>query len=269
MIVENNVILSNSINYLTLNISELRYAILDKSWRRKTPEKDTFNRLYCIKEGSAYLECGGKVVLMEAGNVYVVPAEVPCRYWCEDHMEKLYMHFSMMRYDNRDLLDGVSECLVLENRADEIEEMIRQWRNADYFSMVYLRTQVYRYICEAMKQRGVDTWKNEAYSLLVKRAIEYIDKHLTSGLSASTISAELFVSESRLRKIFRAEVGIAIGKYINDRIMSAAELQLRYSDSSVKDISESLGFCDQFYFSRMFSKQYGLSPAAYRKMAQG
>ena len=45
MIIENNVILSNSINYLTLNISEIRYAILDSAWRREHA-RESINRLY-------------------------------------------------------------------------------------------------------------------------------------------------------------------------------------------------------------------------------
>ena len=268
MIVENNVILSNSINYLTMNISEIRYAILDSAWRRD-PTKESINRIYYVLEGTAYIECNGRLITMQPGNIYIIPAGLELKYWCDDHLEKLYMHVNVLRYDNYDLLSGLQDCLVFENRMEEIQEMVRQWRRADYYSMMYIRAHAYGLICEAMERVGADSWKNEAYSLLVKRCIEYVDKNLKSGLSATEIAAELFVSESRLRKVFRQEVGVPIGKYINDRVLSAAELQLRYSDRSIKTISETLGFCDQFYFSRMFARQYGMSPVNYRKIAQG
>ena len=34
---------------------------------------------------------------------------------------------------------------------------------------------------------------------------------------------------------------------------------------SLKDISVNLGFFDQFYFSRLFKKRFGLAPLQYRK----
>ncbi|MBQ9964185.1 MAG: helix-turn-helix domain-containing protein [Clostridia bacterium] len=268
MIIENNVILSNSINYLTLNISEIRYAILDSAWRREHA-RESINRLYYVLDGSGVVEYGGKSITMLPGNIYLLPSGLDCGYHCDEHLEKLYMHVNVLRYDNYDLLSDIHEVLVFPDRMEEIEEMIRQWRRADYYSMMYIRSHAYQLVCEAMERVGVDSWKNEAYSLLVKRCIEYVDKHLKSGLSAAEIATELFVSDSRLRKVFRQEVGVPIGKYINDRVLSAAELQLRYSDRSVKSISESLGFCDQFYFSRMFARQYGMSPVSYRKLAQG
>ena len=268
MIIENNVILSNSINYLTLNISEIRYAILDSAWRRDCI-RESISRIYYVLSGTGYLKYDDKVVTMTPGNIYVIPAGLECGYWCDDHMEKLYLHVNVLRYDNYDLLSDIKDCLVFEDRMEEIEDMIRQWRRADYYSMMFIRTNAYRLICEAMERVGADSWKNEAYSLMVKRCIEYVDKNLKSGLSATEIASELFVSESRLRKVFRQEVGVPIGKYINDRVLSAAELQLRYSDRSIKTISEGLGFCDQFYFSRMFARQYGMSPVNYRKAAQG
>lgn len=267
MIIENNVILSNSINYLTLNISEIRYAILDSAWRRATTH-ESITRIYYILSGTAYIRYGDKVVTMQPGNIYVIPSGLECSYWCDDHLEKLYLHVNVLRYDNYDLLSDIKECLVFEDRTEEVENMIRQWRRADYYSMMYIRANVYRLICEAMERVGADSWQNEAYSLIVKRCIEYVDKNLKSGLSAADVASELFVSESRLRKVFRQEVGIPIGKYINDRVLSAAELQLRYSDRSIKAISEGLGFCDQFYFSRMFARQYGMSPVNYRKLVQ-
>ena len=38
---------------------------------------------------------------------------------------------------------------------------------------------------------------------------------------------------------------------------------------SVGEISEKLGFCDQFYFSRRFKKRFGLSPREYVKKSEG
>lgn len=75
----------------------------------------------------------------------------------------------------------------------------------------------------------------------------------------------LFIPPEQLRKAFRAETGIPIGKYIHNRLMTKAELEVRRGEFSVKELSQRLGFCDQFYFSRCFAQKYGLSPVKYRQ----
>ena len=73
------------------------------------------------------------------------------------------------------------------------------------------------------------------------------------------------MSVEGLRKNFRAKMGIPIGKYINNRIMNKAELEIRRGEFSVSEISDMLGFCDQFYFLRCFSEKYGMPATKYRK----
>jgi two-component system response regulator YesN len=48
-------------------------------------------------------------------------------------------------------------------------------------------------------------------------------------------------------------------------MQKAAEL-LTTTAASISQISEELGFDDVKYFSRKFKKQYGVSPASYRKI---
>ena len=56
-----------------------------------------------------------------------------------------------------------------------------------------------------------------------------------------------------------------LGRYVNDRLFYYAEQQLRLTDRTIKEISEQLGFCDPFYFSRMFTQRFGTSPKEYRR----
>ena len=84
-------------------------------------------------------------------------------------------------------------------------------------------------------------------------------------LSVKEIAAALYTSESRIQKAFKAEVGTPLGRYVTDRLFFFAEEQLRITNRSIKVISEELGFCDSFYFSRLFTKRYGISPSRYRK----
>ena len=54
-------------------------------------------------------------------------------------------------------------------------------------------------------------------------------------------------------------------KIIRDRIITEAKRLLIYTEKTVKEISNILGFDDQYYFSRLFSKEAGISPSDYKK----
>ena len=56
-----------------------------------------------------------------------------------------------------------------------------------------------------------------------------------------------------------------MGAYIDDLVMYSAQRRLLHTDLSVNEVSETLGFCDQFYFSRYFKRRCGESPLKYRK----
>ena len=89
--------------------------------------------------------------------------------------------------------------------------------------------------------------------------------NISADLSMEKIAKALSTSSEKLRKTFRSETGISIGKYIDNRVMHKAELMVREDRYSIKEISDILGFCDQFYFSRCFTRKFGISPRTYRK----
>jgi AraC family transcriptional activator of pobA len=51
---------------------------------------------------------------------------------------------------------------------------------------------------------------------------------------------------------------------ISDRVIIEAKRQLYLSGKSVKEVAFELGFADEFYFSRFFKKNTGVSPVTFR-----
>ncbi len=261
--IEQNDLFKKELNRLNMDISEIAYARLDTSWNISV--QSPFTRIYGIVSGEGHVVSKGKDTPLLPGNIVIIPAETSVSLFCPEKMEKLYFHINLLRYDGYDWLGEYNNPIVLSDHSQEIDNAIRLFREHSITGAMALRSWLWKIIVEAISQENVPLRDIEEYSHNIKKAIRYIDEHLNADLSAALIADDLFLSAGHLQKQFRAEVGVPLGRYIRDRLMFAAERQLRTTTETVRTVSEQLGYCDQFYFTRCFTARYGMSPTAYRR----
>ena len=72
------------------------------------------------------------------------------------------------------------------------------------------------------------------------------------------------VSNAYFYRCFRAWCGQSPVEYRNALRLSHAQAMLKNTDMQVREIAETVGFDDPFYFCRVFSKKFGISPQKYR-----
>lgn len=249
---------------LNMHISEVAYAHLDSTWHSSSA-RAPYARIYFIEEGEGEISFGEETLSLRAGSICIIPPGFDYAYRCAERLDKLYCHVNLLRYDRTDLLADLGRPILLPDRTAEILRAVDGWRRADLASALALKEQLYSLLCEALSLAGAGRERIRSYSALIRGAVSYIDKHLQAGLSASEIAAALFVSESRLQKAFRAEMGLPVGRYISSRVLASAEEQLRLTNRTIPEISDALGYCDRFYFTRIFRAHFGVAPAAYRR----
>ncbi len=73
------------------------------------------------------------------------------------------------------------------------------------------------------------------------------------------------MSEAQFLRQFKAYTGLSPHKYKTAHILRHARELLEATDMNISEIANALGISDSLYFSRLFKKQYGLPPLAYRK----
>lgn len=122
----------------------------------------------------------------------------------------------------------------------------------------------------------------EIYSqMLIKKTRAYISKQSRDAFSdVQNIFFENFrdrdfsireveqtsgMSEVHFRRLFKSLHGMSPQQFLLSLRINAAKELLLSSDMSLKEISESSGFSDNCYFSRIFRKKTGFSPSEYRK----
>lgn len=95
-------------------------------------------------------------------------------------------------------------------------------------------------------------------------AVKYIKSHYTSDLSLTDIAEHVNVSSSYISNTFNREVGISIPRYINRLRVEKSKRLLKNENIRIGDVAKAVGFRDANYFGRVFKKQEGQSPEAYR-----
>ena len=101
----------------------------------------------------------------------------------------------------------------------------------------------------------------------IETAVDFINNNLDKRLSVEHITQSINISKNVLYKNFHERFGCTVNSYITEkRIEKSIEL-LTYTDLSVEEISQPVGFSSAAYYSANFKKLKGVSPLKYRKNA--
>ncbi len=93
----------------------------------------------------------------------------------------------------------------------------------------------------------------------------YIDSNLDRIIPMKELSKVIFRSPDYCLKLFSREFNVTPYTYQLERKMYMAKSLLVDTNMSVREIAESLGYCDLHYFSNLFKKKCGYRPLSYRK----
>ena len=131
------------------------------------------------------------------------------------------------------------------------------------------------YFCEILALLSKQTMKQlmseEADTDMVKlphtlkKAVWYIKQNHTKQINLDDLCSFCNISQAQLTRYFKKTFGTTPAQYVTEfKINRAREMFLNSPEMSVKSVCGMLGFDDQHYFSRVFSKVTGETPTEYR-----
>lgn len=123
-----------------------------------------------------------------------------------------------------------------------------------------LYTEMIRKYCLLVKNHSL-----KDYSLLIQKVIARIDVDLTADHSLKIYANLLSVHPSYLSSLFHKETGLTLTEYVNQKRVEHGVFLLNTTDMQIQMIAQQCGIPDINYFTRIFKKQYGITPSEYRK----
>jgi len=92
-----------------------------------------------------------------------------------------------------------------------------------------------------------------------------VENYFSQAKQVSFYATKLGMSVNDFSRKIKKSLGTSPSKIIQERVVLEAKRLLCFSDMPVKEIALKLNFEDEFYFSRYFKKQIGMSPKYFRQ----
>lgn len=93
--------------------------------------------------------------------------------------------------------------------------------------------------------------------------------NISKQLTLEEIAGKVNYSPSYLSSVFTQKTGMSPINYFNQLKIQKSCRLLDFTDMKIKEIAFELGFSDQYYFSKVFSKFMHTSPKDYREKQKG
>lgn len=105
----------------------------------------------------------------------------------------------------------------------------------------------------------------EGYSIIVRGAITFMLQNFEKNIKLPDIANAVYVHANYLSELFKKQTGENVIDFLTDiRIEQAKQLMLQ-NEYKVYMIADIVGFKEPRYFSQVFKKKTGMTPAEYRE----
>lgn len=260
----------NNILRLFYNLSGIRIVVFDENFCevisypqkpcrfcREIKSLDALKKKCAESDNNAFKKCAND------GNVYIykchaglTEATIPLK----DHNKIIgYMMFGQITdlRDRRELADFVANVNKMYN-INCTEKGIK-YRSCEQISAAAQLLEICTNYILLKEMVQPETGR------ITHLAKEYIKQHLTEEIKICDICVYADVSRTKLYDTFKADCGMGVSAYIRKKRLEYAKALLKTGDFSVSDAAQRSGFSDYNYFSRIFKKQYKVSPHKIRQ----
>ena len=219
-----------------------------------------------VSRGKGYFFTDGKRYYPEEGDVYIVKQASNHEYGCskDDHWRKIWFNFTgtlvreLLKSYSIDDIDIIHNCQDLEPVFTEcLKEMQDNPDEAHLHSTLVLHKLIYHI------SRHIHSEQNKCNDVAAKLKSR-LDKEVCSGVTLSEIIGSFPLSESQLIRKFKEAYNCTPYAYLLNCRLELAKSMLLNTTYTVAHISRITGFSNQYYFSSLFRKKFGISPSGYR-----
>ncbi|MEM7343266.1 MAG: AraC family transcriptional regulator [Chloroflexota bacterium] len=252
--------------------------------RSAKPNRHTFYELFYLTEGSGLHYIDFKGYPIQPHTFYAVtPGQV--HYWGIEQPIKGYVILFLNEFVSLDQLHSdplrdfdfyhrIDRDPIISLPAEQapvfqgvINTLMDEYQNKTSFGRAAALQSQFRYLLICLQRYYVVTHKLDSYSsdmILIEQFQQLIDKHFISIRTVQAYADMLGITARYLTMIAKQVTGQSAGTLIRNRLIIEAKRLLAHTNLTAGEICYTLHFADQSYFGRLFKREVGQSPLAFR-----
>lgn len=219
-----------------------------------------------VVDGIGYIEHDGKKYPVTKDQIYFLTAGEKHEYYADAQhpFTKIFMNISGYFCEHLVRAYGLSGQHFFAG--DGLKETFEQIRTIFHANIPEQEMQFrLQGVLVEILSRLSSREREQNYSEEARKLKEYLDLNMNRIVSIKELSGSIYRSCDYCLKLFNREFHTTPYAYQLERKMALAKTLLVDTQMSVSEITESLGYHDAHYFSNLFKKKCGSSPAYYRK----
>ena len=195
--------------------------------------------------------------LWSIGPQYHLPDEPEIAQWFERMYQSAISKTTYKRLETRGYLNLIVAKLA-QYSANEMER--EESLQADRELMESMSDMKY------IRRRAVAS--QNKMNPRIQALVDYITLHPEENLSREAMCKMCDVSESTLRRLFKAQMGKSIYEFTKDTKVLYASHLLMTTSIPISEIGYQVGYESPSYFTKTFREVFGVSPQEYRKSSR-
>ncbi len=217
-----------------------------------------------IESGECEALHNGKTYILTSGNLLIYAPEEEQRYTFNTDCTSLWCHFGGYAvnelFSTFDIKSGVYMLKPDKRIFESFSNLIQRFHQPERekYSNVSLLELIYE-ISDAGK------YENQENLEAILPVLTYININYNQDITLDELAKKSGYSKSRFSHIFSSLTGTSPMKYQNSIRLKASAEMLLSTKNPISEIALGCGFSDPLYYSKLFKKEYGISPTEYRK----
>ena len=230
--------------------------------------------MYCAN-GAGGCDLEGRTYQINKGHLLVIPAGVPHSYWADKEQPWSIHWFHVVGTNVGDYLDalGLSAASPVLPFPDDVqllslfEEVLEAAERGFTLKNMLYTAHTLSHLMGWLLWHADELVQSKSNARTrVNTTIEFLKSHIREPLRMKSLASMAFLSVSQYNNLFRSITGYSPANYFTRLRMQRAVELLNFTTLSIKEISALLGYCDQFYFSRVFHATYEHTPTEHRAL---
>lgn len=235
----------------------------ERPWSHSKVHLNSYELLFVTK-GSIYLQVSDTRYELNQSDVIILPPyKTICSYM--ESEQGTTFHWSKFSSDNIKFLQIAESYFNLQNShqfTELFKELLFISKAPTYpvFSADILLSLI---LCKLSASQCSITQKNHA---ILREIIEWVGENISSTTTVKDIGELFNYNNDYLSRMFKAEFGDTLKKYISSAQLQKAKTLLLTSNYSIKQVSEILEYPNVNLFIKFFKYHEKISPQKYRNI---